>query len=125
MNLFKMTKALFASAPRVEPLECADRVRSGSAILIDVREPSEWTEGVVQHAVMLSLTDLTGSRAHWAEFLAAHKDRELLVYCRSGGRSAIATRILAAEGFPAANAGSLSAWAGAGWPIVTPATDGR
>ena len=125
MNLFKMIKAMFATAPRAEPHACAARIRSGAAVLIDVREPSEWAEGVAHDAVLLSLSDLTGARLQWTPFLSNHRERELLVYCRSGGRSAIAARILAAEGFRAANAGSLSDWSAAAWPVVPPVKSRR
>lgn len=121
MNPFKMFKALFSSAPRLSPLECSRRVTDGEAILIDVREPGEWASGVAKHAVLLSFSDLSGSRAQWQPFLSDKAGRELLVYCASGGRSAIAARILTQEGFKAANTGGLSDWAAAGWPLVKPA----
>ncbi len=120
MNLFKMIKAMFTSAPRAAPPACVGRIRSGAAILIDVREPSEWAGGVAQSAALLSLTDLTGARTQWTPFLSTHRERELFVYCRSGGRSAIAARILAAEGFRATNVGSLSDWSATAWPVVPP-----
>ena len=125
MNVFKLIKAMFTSAPRAEPQACAARIRSGAAVLIDVRESSEWAEGVAQNAVLLPLTDLTGARTQWTPFLAKHRFRELFVYCRSGGRSAIAARILAAEGFRVANAGSLSDWSAAAWPVGPPAKTRR
>lgn len=120
MNLWKMLKALFTPTPRIRAREGADRMRKGEAVLIDVREPREWTEGVAEGAVLLPLTDLTGARKQWTPFLAEMKDRELLLYCAAGGRSAIAARVLAAEGMRTVNAGSLSEWAAAGWPIVQP-----
>ena len=120
MNVFKMIKSLFASAPRIAPSDCADRVRTGEALLIDVREPGEWGDGVAGGAVLLPLTDLTGRRAQWQPFLAANAGRELLLYCAAGGRSAIAARLLAAEGFRTANTGSLSDWIDCGWPVVKP-----
>jgi rhodanese-related sulfurtransferase len=120
MNPFKLIKSLFTSAPRLAPLECAPRVRSGGALLIDVREPGEWSRGVAERAALLSLTDLTGRRAHWQPFLAANAGKELLVYCASGGRSALAARILAAEGFRTANVGGLGDWMDAGWPVARP-----
>jgi rhodanese-related sulfurtransferase len=118
MKLLEVMKALFRSAPRIPPRVAAGRVRSGEAVLIDVREPHEWDRGVADQAVLLSFKDLTNSREHWAPFLAESKDRELLLYCAAGGRSAVAARILASEGFRVANTGSLSDWAHAGWPIV-------
>ena len=118
MNPLKLLRALFASAPRVTPAEGAARVRAGTAVLIDVREPAEWAAGVARGAALLPLTDLTGARRQWRTWLAAQTGRELLLYCKSGGRSAIAARILSAEGFRAADAGSLGEWAAVGWPIA-------
>ena len=120
MNLWILIKALVTSAPRVSASEIAPRVRSGEAILVDVREPREWVSGVAQQAILLPLTDLTGGRVQWKRFLNDHRDQQLLFYCAQGGRSAIAARILAAEGFATANAGRLSEWAAAGWPVVQP-----
>ena len=120
MNPLKLFLALFKSAPRVKAPACFERVRRGDAVLVDVRERGEWPQGVAEGAVLLSLSDLVGARREWRPFLAAHADRELLLYCAAGGRSAIAARILAKEGFRTADAGSLREWARAGWPIVPP-----
>jgi rhodanese-related sulfurtransferase len=120
MNPIKTIKALFTSAPRFAPVECHERVRTGEAVLIDVREPSEWSEGVAEKAVLLPLSDLTGRRAQWEKFLAESGGRELLCYCAAGGRSSIAARMLANEGFRTGNSGSLRDWATSGWAIVKP-----
>lgn len=125
MNPFKMMKAMLTSAPRITPAEAAPRLRKGEAVLIDVREPNEWTGGVAEGAVLLSLSDLTGARAKWSPFLADEAGRELLLYCQSGGRSGIAARILAAEGFRTANAGGVAEWTAAGWPVVRPTKSGE
>lgn len=118
MNPLKMMKAMFTSAPRLDPSECAARIRSGQALLVDVREPAEWATGVAQSAQLLPLSDLTGSRAEWKKFLAQAEGHELLLYCASGGRSGMAARILVAEGIQAANTGGLSDWLDAGWPMA-------
>ena len=120
MNFFKMIKALFTSAPRFTPGECRERVRSGEALLVDVREPDEWNHGVAEKAVLLPFSDLAGARTQWQKFLAESDGRELLFYCAAGGRSGMAARILKNEGFRTANAGSLRDWATSGWPIVKP-----
>jgi rhodanese-related sulfurtransferase len=125
MNPFKMIKALFTSAPRLTPAECADRVRAGDALIVDVREPAEWNQGVAQKAVLLSFSDLTNTRSQWTRFLAENAGKELLLYCASGGRSGMAARILGKEGFRTVNTGGLSDWAASGWPIVKPVKLGR
>ena len=119
MNPLYLLKALFTSAPRLAPREFADRVRAGDALLIDVREPREWEAGVAAQSVLLSFTDLMGPRRRWRFFLADMKDRDLYFYCTAGWRSAIAARLLAAEGYRTANTGTLSDWAAAGWPVLT------
>ena len=124
MKLFTMIKAMFQTAPRKEAAECFAEVRAGRAVLVDVREPREWADGVADSAHLLPLSDLSGSRAQWGEFLRQVGDREVLVYCAAGGRSAIAARVLCGEGVKAANVGALHEWQAAGWP-VTPAKAGR
>lgn len=98
--------------------EAASRLENGHAVLIDVREPGEWaSSGVAAPAVLLSLSDLRGERTHWKSFLAENKDKELILYCRSGNRSGIAARILAKEGYHVTNAGGFKHWQSAGLPI--------
>ncbi len=111
---------MFTPAPRVDLTTAGARVRSGDALLVDVREPGEWSSGVAKHAVLLPLSDLTGARAQWKDFLAKATGREVILYCASGMRSGRATQILIAEGLNAANAGGLGDWAAAGWPVVKP-----
>jgi rhodanese-related sulfurtransferase len=121
MNPLKLIKALLTSSPRFSPRDCAQRLRSGEAILVDVREPNEWKSGVARDAVLLSFSDLTGRRLNWTPFLSQTKSREILLYCASGTRSGIAARMLSAEGFQAANTGGFVDWTDSGWP-VSPST---
>lgn len=121
MSLLKACQALFRPAPRISLSACAHRVRCGDAFLVDVREAREWTRGVAERAVLLPLSDLQGARTHWHEFLANVGQREILIYCASGLRSGQAARMLAGEGFRAANTGGLAGWEEIGWPVVKPA----
>jgi rhodanese-related sulfurtransferase len=120
MNPLKILRALFTSASRLTPAECMDRLRSGRALLVDVRERREWSQGVAKDAALLPLSDLAGARTRWVPFLAGVAGREILLYCAAGGRSGIAARILASEGFPAANTGGMDDWVAAGWPVIVP-----
>ncbi|MFM1851816.1 MAG: hypothetical protein RIS54_1500 [Verrucomicrobiota bacterium] len=98
--------------------DAAARVASGQAVLVDVREPAEWADsGVAEPAVLLPLSDLRGDRTEWKAFLAANREKELILYCRSGNRSGIAASILKKEGFTVANAGGFKHWSGAGLPV--------
>lgn len=124
MNPLKIVRSLFTSAPRLTPADCTSRIRSGDAVVIDVREPDEWTFGVAQGAALLPLSDLTGGRSRWEPFLEANAGKELLIYCASGSRSGIAARLLVGEGHRAANAGGLADWKRSGWPVEKPAKAG-
>ena len=104
------------AGPTLASREAEKRVASGTSVLIDVREAS----GVAKPAVLLPLSDLTGARTKWKPFLAQNREKEMLVYCKSGGRSVIAVGILRREGFKASNTGSFSAWKNAGLPTRKP-----
>ncbi len=105
---------------QVEPVEAARLVRADKAVLVDVREPAEWSGGVAAPAELLPLSDLTGPRRRWQPFLEKVGGREIILYCHSGARCRLVARILTTEGFKAASAGSLQAWAGADLPLSRP-----
>ena len=106
---------------RRSALETAGLVADGRAVLVDVREPEEWTTtGVAAPAHLLALGDLANGRKQWRPFLERNRDRELILYCLSGGRSAYAAGLLVAEGFSAGNMGRLESWLSAGLPIRHP-----
>ena len=109
-----------SAPPRIEPGEAADRVAKGLAVLIDVREPDEWKDGVAQPAHLLALSDLTGPRRQWKPFLEQHKGRELILYCRAGGRAGQAAATLAKEGHRVANLGGFNSWVAAKLPVRQP-----
>ena len=92
--------------PELTPQQLADRLQSREDFdLIDVREPYEWDIGRIPGARLIPLGDLA------AAMPALDSRREIVVYCRSGMRSADATRRLRAAGFRATNlAGGILRW---------------
>lgn len=120
MNLHTMFSSLFKPAPRVTPADYGERIRAGEVLLVDAREPDEWSGGVAESAALLPFSDLRGSRRQWSAFLKDVGQREVLIYCATGMRSGIAARVLEGEGIRAKNAGGLSDWSRAGWEIVAP-----
>ncbi len=105
--------------PGIGPDGVREALASGRGVLVDVREPAEWAGGTVATATLLPLSDLRGARRQWDAFLEQHRDRQLLLYCRSGARSASAAAQLRREGFDAWNAGSFAALERAG--VTVPA----
>jgi 3-mercaptopyruvate sulfurtransferase SseA len=51
MKLLSNLKAKLAPSARVDPARCFSRVHAGKAVLVDVREPSEWAAGVARSAL--------------------------------------------------------------------------
>lgn len=113
-----------ADVAQVTPAEAAQRVAAGSAVLVDVREPAEWTEtGVAAPAVLLAKGGFdAGLAGGWKPFLEKHRDREIILYCRSGRRSGLVAAALAQQGYKVANAGGFKDWQEAGLPVrqITP-----
>jgi rhodanese-related sulfurtransferase len=116
---FIVVKRVMAG-PSIDPAEAAERVAAGTAVLIDVREPDEWSGGVAEPALLSSMSDLRGPRAQWKKVLAANKDKELIVYCASGARSGVVASMLRKEGFNVINAGGYNDWRAAGLPVRNP-----
>jgi rhodanese-related sulfurtransferase len=96
----------------IGPTEASSRV-DGGAVLLDVREASEWRAGHAPKARHIPLTDLDRRRT---ELPAG---REIITVCRSGNRSARAAGILAADGHTVLNlSGGMRAWSAVGLPVV-------
>lgn len=84
----------------------ARRLVSQGALLVDVRTPEEFSSGHIEGAVNIPLQSLEGRMGE----LGA-KDREIVVYCRSGARSGSARRVLKTAGYTAVHdLGAMSRW---------------
>jgi rhodanese-related sulfurtransferase len=94
------------------PQQVAELLETEEIQLVDVRQQHEWDAGRIAGARHLELADL----ASQAETL--DRDKQVIFYCRVGGRSAMATEAFAGAGFDAHNmAGGLIAWDAAGLPL--------
>ena len=113
---FVLLRPLLFGGRRIAAAAAYPKIQAGDAVLIDVREPDEWKSGVAAPAQLLPLSDLQGERRQWAPFLAANKDKELILYCASGIRSGRAALLLRKEGFKTVNLGAFSRWRQAGLP---------
>lgn len=76
------------------------------ATLLDVRTPGEFAQGHVDGAINIPLQALPTGAA------SVDRERPVVVYCLSGGRSAQARSILSAEGYDVYDLGPMSAWGG-------------
>jgi rhodanese-related sulfurtransferase len=88
--------------------------------IVDVRESYEWEAGHIEEAVHIPLTQIMSG----AEGERLDTSRPVVVVCRSGNRSELASLMLQARGYEAHNLeGGMEAWAGAGLPYSS--SDGR
>ena len=84
-----------APAPAAAASPPAAAAPQGEVVYLDVRTPAEFAAGHVKGAVLVP-HDQVGARL--AE-LEQYRDRDLVVYCLSGRRSAIAIDVLKSNGF--------------------------
>ena len=99
----------------------------GGVVLIDVREPGEYAQGHLPGAVNIPRGVLEfqihahPAMACVAEESLANTSRRLVLYCRTGGRSALAADSLQELGFTdvLSLAGGVEAWRNANPAIPT------
>jgi rhodanese-related sulfurtransferase len=102
-----------AAAAHAVDVNEARRRQSAGALLVDVRQPDEWSAGHAPNAKLIPLGSLASRLAE------VPRDREVLLICRSGNRSGSAQRQLLQLGYEQVFnvSGGMHAWAGAGLPI--------
>jgi phage shock protein E len=94
----------FQPAPKAEHTkDSLDTVKkmieSKKAILVDVREQTEWDEGHIKNAVLLSLSKLRRETDPKEISKSLPKDTIIYCHCRSGGRCLSAADILKKKGY--------------------------
>ena len=90
----------------------------GEPLFIDVRERDEWDEGHIPGAIHLPRNNLESR----SETAIPDRARQLIVYCGSGPRSALATRSLMELGYTNVHnlAGGFVEWKRNGFPVQLP-----
>ncbi|MEN8077389.1 rhodanese-like domain-containing protein [Clostridioides difficile] len=68
---------------------------SNDEIIVDVREKNEYEEGHIKDSILIPLDTLENT----IEDIIKDKDSQILVYCRSGRRSAEASKIIKSLGY--------------------------
>jgi rhodanese-related sulfurtransferase len=83
----------YKNAPIAELTKLKDEKK---AVVIDVRTPDEWQEGVIDGATLF--IDFKGANFE-QQIAKLDKSKTYIVYCRSGGRSAGASQVMVDNGF--------------------------
>lgn len=117
----QLMDAANAAVPKVTPAQLSDMIGKGNTLVVDVRDPHEVEKsGKITGAVnvsrgMLEFRADPESPYHDKNFA---KDKTIVVYCASGGRSALSGKTLKDLGYGEVyNAGAFKDWAESGGAI--------
>ena len=124
----QLLEAANAAVPRVSPDQAKAIIAKGNAVVVDVRDAPEVEQsGKVAGAIhvsrgMLEFRADPDSPYHDRNFA---KDKTLILYCASGGRSALAGKLLKDMGYGQVfNLGAFKDWAASGGAVEKPIEPG-
>ncbi|EIJ42643.1 Rhodanese-related sulfurtransferase [Beggiatoa alba B18LD] len=100
----------------LQPQEATLKINREDAIVVDVREENEYTQGHIINALHIPL----GSLVNKLNRLEKYRDRPIIVSCMTGQRSASAVGILKKNGFDNVYnlSGGIMAWHNANLPVA-------
>lgn len=109
------TTPVMGNLPLEYSVDEAAKLDQEEWFFLDVREPSEWEEAHIPYSTLIPLGELT------ARLSEIPKNKNIIVVCRSGNRSAVGRDLLLNSGFTnvTSMAGGVSTWQARGYPIVT------
>jgi rhodanese-related sulfurtransferase len=120
-NLKEMMDAANAAVPRITPAQARDMITQGNTLIVDVRDALEVEKsGKIAGAVNVSRGLLEfradpDSPSHDKSFT---KDKNVIVYCGSGGRAALSGKVLKDMGYERVyNLGGFKDWAESGGAV--------
>src|SRR5580700_3201762 len=117
----QMLEAANAAVPKITPAQAKELIAKGNTLIVDVRDgPEVEASGKVAGAVhvsrgMLEFRADPDLPSHDKNF---SKDKTVILYCGSGGRSALAGKLLKDLGYERVyNLGAFKDWAESGGAI--------
>lgn len=84
-----------AKYKEIDTDEAAKLIKNSNPLILDVRTPNEYHRGYIRNSKLIPVQQLEGRISEIKEY----KDKPVLVYCRSGNRSTVASEILIKHGF--------------------------
>jgi rhodanese-related sulfurtransferase len=125
----QMLEAANAAVPRVTPTQAREMMAKGNTLVVDVRDAPELDKtGKVAGALnvsrgMLEFRADPESPYHDKNFA---RDKTVILYCASGGRSALSGKLLKEMGYDQVyNLGAFKDWADAGGAVDKPNEPGK
>lgn len=113
--LWPLVNRRLSGVPEVGALQAVQLLNRKDAVMIDVREPAEFSGGHAPQAKNIPVAQLEKRIGELEKF----KNRPAVVICQSGARSHAATAILRKAGFAEVYvlAGGVGAWLQANLPV--------
>jgi rhodanese-related sulfurtransferase len=120
-NVKQMIEAANAAVPRVTPAEAKEMIAKGNTLVVDVRDAAEVANsGKVAGAVHVSrgMLEFRADPESPAHDKAFDKSKTVIVYCASGGRSALSGKVLKDFGYTNVfNLGAFKDWVESGGAV--------
>ena len=76
-----------------------ENINSGKAVIVDVREQSEWDAGHLKSAILIPQSKLKVESELAALLKNLPKDKVIYTHCRAGGRALTCGEILKKQGY--------------------------
>jgi rhodanese-related sulfurtransferase len=113
-----------AAVPKITPAKAREMIAEGNTLVVDVRDAPELEKsgkiaGAVHHSRGMLEFRADPESPYYDKNFA--KDKTIIVYCASGGRSALAGKVLKDMGYDKVyNVGAFKDWADNGGAIEKP-----
>jgi rhodanese-related sulfurtransferase len=124
ISVKQMMEAANAAVSRITPAQAREMIAKGNTLVVDVRDaPEVEKSGKVAGAIhvsrgMLEFRADPESPYHDQNFV---KDKTIILYCASGGRSALSGKVLKDMGYDLVyNLGAFKDWAETGGAVDKP-----
>jgi rhodanese-related sulfurtransferase len=124
LSVKQMMEAANAAVPKITPEKAREMIAKGNTLMVDVRDaPEVQASGKAAGAVhvsrgMLEFRADPELPSHDKNF---SKDKTVILYCASGGRAALAGKLLKDMGYGEVfNVGSFKDWAESGGAVEKP-----
>jgi len=103
---------------KIDNARVIELMRQSDMQLVDIRTPEEVAEGIIEGAQLIDFFDENFE----AKMSKLDKEKPLIIYCKSGGRSGKAAGQLATLGFKEIYdmSGGFSGWKAEGRPVAKP-----
>ena len=103
LSLFTLSRLAFAQDVLTHTADSLDKVKenvkSGKALILDVREQNEWDAGHLKGAILIPQSKLRVD-GQLADLLkSVPKDKIIYTHCRAGGRALTCADILKKQGY--------------------------